>query len=231
MNSGGKPRLLVLINNFPPDRGGGAAVYGDMCYSLVARGFEVTVRCAYPYYPEWRDKSGRNGLRIWRYEDQGVHVERYGLYIPADPNSVLRRLLHELSYLLSLLRSLHRGRSFDLVMAYCPAVSSVVLGACNKLLYRRPLWLNVQDLAAEAAAASGLVKHGWLGALLRGVQAWLFNRADIWSTISPVMAQRLVPPGGGSGSGAAVPAQLAAHPGAGHRDRSAPPGQSPARPA
>ena len=191
--AGSRPRLLVLINNFPPDRGGGAAVFGDMCYSLAARGFDVTVRCAYPYYPEWRDKSGRNGLRIWRYEDQGVHVERYGLYIPADPNSIVRRLAHELSYLLSLLRSLHRGRNFDLIMAYCPAVSSVVLGVCLKLLWRKPLWLNVQDLAAEAAAASGLVKQGWLGRLLRGVQAWLFNRADIWSTISPVMAQRIGP--------------------------------------
>lgn len=168
-------------------------MFGDLCYSLAERGFEVTVRCAYPYYPEWRDKSGRNGLRIWRYEDRGVKVERYGLYIPANPNSIVRRLAHELSYLLSLLRSLHPGRRFDLVMAYCPAVSSVAVGVLNKFLFRQPLWLNVQDLAAEAAAASGLIKQGWLGRLLRGVQAWLFNRADVWSTISPVMMERIAP--------------------------------------
>src|SRR5215813_13487714 len=116
-----RPRLLVLINNFPPDRGGAAAVYGDMCYGLAEQGFDVTVRCAYPYFPEWRDKSGRNGWKIWRYEEQGIRVERFGLYIPANPNSTVRRLLHELSFLLSLLRGLPRGGCFDLVMAYCPA--------------------------------------------------------------------------------------------------------------
>jgi colanic acid biosynthesis glycosyl transferase WcaI len=188
-----KLRLLVIINNFPPDRGGGAAVIGDLCYSLAQKGFEVTVRCAYPYYPEWADKSGRNGLRIWCYPDQGVRVERYGLFIPGNPNSLWQRLLHELSFLLSLLRSLPRGRDFDVVMAYCPAVSSLVFGVINKLIWRKPLWLNVQDLAAEAATASGLVRRRWLGELLRKTQAWFFNRADVWSTIAPVMAARLAP--------------------------------------
>jgi hypothetical protein len=79
------PRLLVLINNYPPDRAGGAAVIGDMCQGLAERGFGVTVRCAYPYYPEWKDKSGKNGWRIWRYRDGPVCVERYGLFIPTSP--------------------------------------------------------------------------------------------------------------------------------------------------
>lgn len=186
-------RLLVVINNYPPDYLGGAAIVGDLCQALAADGFEVTVRCAYPYYPEWRDKSGRNGWRIWRYREGGVQVERYGLYIPADPNSILQRLVHEASFLLSLLRSLPRGRRFDVVMAYCPAVSCLGFAAVNRLVWRQRLWLNVQDLAAEAAAASGLVKRGWLGQALRAVQAWFFNRADAWSTISPVMAERLAP--------------------------------------
>ena len=188
-----KPRLLVVVNNFPPDRGGGGAVYGDLCYSLVQRGFDVTVRCPYPFYPEWRDKSGRNGLTIWRYEDQGVHVERFGIYIPSNPNSILQRLLHDASLLLSLMRSIHRGRKFDVVMAYCPLVSGVAFSALNRMVYRKPLWLNVQDLAAEAAAATGIVRHAWISKLLRGVQRWLFNRADVWSTISPMMIERLEP--------------------------------------
>lgn len=188
-----KLRLLVVINNFPPDRGGGAAVIGDMCHALAERGFDVTVRCAYPYYPEWTDKSGRNGFSIWRYEDRGVKVERYGLYIPSNPNSVRQRLLHELSFLLSLMRSLRRGRQFDVVMAYCPAVSCLAFAAINKLIWRRPLWLNIQDLAAQAATASGLVRWRWLDQVLSAVQRWFFNRADVWSTISPVMVERLKP--------------------------------------
>lgn len=186
-------RLLVVVNNFPPDRGGGAAVIGDLCYALAARGFEITVRCAYPYYPEWQDKSGRNGWSVWRYEDHGVRVERHGIYIPSNPNSLVQRLVHELSFLMSLLRSLTRGGRFDMVMAYCPAVSCLVFAAINRLVWRKPLWLNVQDLAADAAVASGLVTEGWLGRSLHAVQGWFFNRADVWSTISPVMAWRMAP--------------------------------------
>ena len=186
-------RLLVVINNYPPDLAGGAAVIGDMCQGLSRRGFEVTVRCAYPYYPEWRDKSGRNGLRVWRYRDGEVSVERHGLYIPHNPNSMLHRLVHESSFLLSLLRGLWSVRRFDVVMAYCPAVTCIAFGVAGKLVHRRPLWLNVQDLAADAAAASGLVKRPGFFAVLRALQNWLFNRAEVWSTISPVMAERLAP--------------------------------------
>ena len=98
------PRLLVILNVFHPDRGGGAAVFSDMCYDLAERGFDVTVRCAYPYYPEWKDKSGENGWKILRYRDRGIRVERYGIYLPSDPQSFAQRILYEGSFLLSVLR-------------------------------------------------------------------------------------------------------------------------------
>jgi colanic acid biosynthesis glycosyl transferase WcaI len=187
----GRPRLLVIVNYFPPDVAGGARVYEDMCRGLAELGWDVTVRAAYPFYPEWTDKSGRNGWRVWHYEDEGLHVERYGLFIPRSPNSLSQRLVHELSLLLSYLRAVPRSRGYDVVMAYCPTVSTVAIGALTRLMFRRPLWLNVQDLAAEAAAGVGLVKAGWLSRLFLGVQRWLFNRADVWSTISPVMLDRI----------------------------------------
>lgn len=188
-----KVRLLVIVNNYPPDRGGGAAVFGDLCEGLAARGLEVTVRCAYPYYPEWRDKSGRNGWRVWRYQERGVSVERYGLLIPRSPTSVMPRLLHEVSFLLSLLRSVPRSRDFDVVLVICPALSSVVVASVIRFLFGMPLWLNVQDLAVEAAAGSGLLRAGLFARWMRWTQRWLFNRADVWSSISPVMCARIAP--------------------------------------
>ena len=191
MNKEHKIRLLVIVNVFNPDRGGGGAIFSDLCYGLAERGYDVTVRCAYPYYPEWKDKSGKNGLRIERYDDHSVHVERYGIFIPRDPRSLIQRLIYEASFFLSLLRSLTSGNNFDLVMTYCPLVGAVAFAGVNKLLHRKPLWLNVQDLSADAAAASGIAKSRTTQRLLRGIQSFLFNRADIWSTISPVMVSRL----------------------------------------
>lgn len=185
-----KPRLLVIVNVFTPDLGGGV-LFSDLTYGLAERGFDVTVRCAYPYYPEWEDKTGKNGLRIERYDDQGVHVERFGLYIPSNPNALVPRLLYEASFFASLLRKWpHRGR-FDLVMVFCPLIGAVAYGGLCKRVIGCPLWLNVQDLSAEAAAAGGITGGGFMGRLLPRVQQALFNRADVWSSISPVMVERL----------------------------------------
>lgn len=185
-------RLLVVVNVFYPDRGGGAAVFSDMCYTLAERGIDVTVQCAYPYYPEWKNKSGRNGWRIWCYQDKRVRVERHGLFIPNQPNFLWQRLLYEASFFFSLLRSLPRRRKdFDVIMVYCPLVGAVAYATLRKLLHGIPLWLNVQDLSAEAAEAAGISKSGTLNQLFRCVQGFLFNKADVWSTISPVMIKRL----------------------------------------
>ncbi len=184
-------RLLVVVNVYAPDLGGGV-LFRDLLQGLADRGIDVTVRCAYPYYPEWTDKTGKNGLAIERYQDGTVHVERLGIYIPRNPNSLWQRLLYEASFFLSLVRTLPGSRRFDLVMAYCPLVGGVAFGGLVKLLYRRRLWLNVQDLSATAAAAGGIASGGLVNRTLQRIQSGLFNRAEVWSTISPVMRDQLM---------------------------------------
>lgn len=184
-------RLLVIVNHFHPDRGGGGAVYTDMCAALVERGMKVTVYCPYPFYPEWKDKSGRNGLRFWRYRESGVEVVRFGLFIPRDPRSLWQRMLFELSLALSLLRLVPSMRSFDAVMVFCPYFGMVVPAVLSRLLFRKPTWLNVQDIATTAALATGIVRSGLLARLLNATERFAFNRADVWSSISPVMIDRL----------------------------------------
>lgn len=185
------PRLLVVVNVFEPDLGGGV-LFADLCYGLAERGFDVTVRCAYPYYPEWRDKSGENGIRIKRTIERGVRIERHGIYIPKNPNSLPERLAYESSFFGSLMRQIPSRRDFDAMMVFCPLIGAVAYGALCRRLSGIPLWLNVQDLAAEAAAAGGISSGAASDAAVR-IQDALFNQADVWSTISPAMVERLDP--------------------------------------
>ena len=184
-------RLLVLTHLFLPDSCGGAAMFTDLCRGLAARGLEVTVRCAYPYYPEWSDKSGHNGVRVARYRDGALRIERYGLFIPTNPRSIVQRLVYEGSWLVSLARSLAQRGRYDAVMAFCPLAGSVAIAALHTLIHGGPFWLSVQDLPADAAAAGGITRSGPARAVFQAVQRGLFNRADVWQTISPVMAHRL----------------------------------------
>lgn len=183
------PRLLIVVNVFEPDLGGGV-LFADLCYGLASRGMDVTVRCAYPYYPEWRDKSGENGLRIDRTSRRGVKIERHGLYIPQNPNSLPQRLTYESSFFGSLMRRIPSRRDFDAMMVFCPLIGAVAYGAVCRRLTGIPLWLNVQDLAAEAAVAGG-ISSGMIADMALRVQDSLFNQADVWSTISPAMVSRL----------------------------------------
>ena len=136
-------RLLVVTNLFSPDRGGGASVFSDLCYGLVREGWEVDVFTTYPYYPEWKRKSGHSVWSVEREEIQRVRVWRHGIYVPARPGKLVQRIAYELSFTLSLLRSLFRGGTYDLVMVYCPLLGAVTFSALRKALRHEPLWLNV----------------------------------------------------------------------------------------
>ncbi len=185
-------RLLIITNLFHPDRGGGASVFSDLCFGLAGKGWKVTVFTTYPYYPEWRRKGGKSPWRIEHETIQGVDVWRHGIYVPAKPSKLLPRIGYELSFAASLTRSLFRGGRFNAVMVYCPMLGAVSFAGLRNLLLREPLWLNVQDIPADAAAASGISQSGLFNRLAQLAQRILFNRADVWSTISPVMVDRLM---------------------------------------
>lgn len=179
--------MLVVVNVYRPDLGGGV-LFADLCQGLCQRGWDVTVRCAYPYYPEWTDKSGQNGWKIRTEDDAGVRVERFGLYIPSNPNSFVQRLVYEASFFLSLARRpVHKG-AFDAILVFSPLIGAVAYAGWGAKRTGTPLWLNVQDLSAQAAAAGGIVRHV---SLLEKIQNALFRKADCWSSISPPMIQAL----------------------------------------
>lgn len=183
-------KILVVTNLFFPDRGGGASVFSDLCFGLAERGHQVTVFTTYPYYPEWRRKSDDNPWRVRRETLHGVDVRRYGLYVPSKPGGLVSRVLLEGSFLASLLRSLARFERYDAVVAYCPLASAVAYAGVRRLLAGEPLWLNVQDIPADAAAASGISRSRFFNRFADWVQRQLFRRADCITSISPSMLTR-----------------------------------------
>lgn len=185
------PDLLILTNLFHPDHAGGAGVITDLALGLTAAGHRVTVHTTWPYYPEWRDKSGRMSWRTAGEDFHGVRVVRHGLYVPSRPGSVWQRALYELSFALSLARGLWRRERYDGVIAYCPLLSAVMVGVARRRLFGERLWINVQDLPAQAAQAAGFRTPRLLQAVAVRVQRWLFRQADVVSSISPVMIDRL----------------------------------------
>ena len=184
-------RLLVITMLYEPDCVGIAAIASDMCAGLAERGHAITVYTTYPYYPEWTLKSEVNPWRIQQECIAGVGIKRHGLFIPSEPSRLVPRLLHELSFPISLMRSLFDRQRFDAVMVFCPLLSSVAFAAFRKLFHRELLWVNVQDIPADAAAASGIYRSRFFRRAGSLVQKFLLRRGEVWSSISPEMVKRL----------------------------------------
>lgn len=182
--------LLVVVNVVRPDLGGGV-LFSDLFEGLAARGIRVTVKCAYSYYPEWRDNSGKNGWNIRHSTENGVRIERHGLFIPRNPNSLCQRLIYEASFYLSLRRHMPDKDDFDAILVFCPLVGAVAYATAVRRRLGVPLWLNVQDLSAQAAAASGIAGNKKAGGLLLRIQNYLFCKADLLSSISASMIETL----------------------------------------
>ncbi len=190
-------RLLIHGMNYAPELLGIGRYTGELGAYLAARGHQVTVLAAAPYYPQWRvreDYRPQRWRREWR---DGVEVLRAPQYVPARVSG-LGRLLQESSFAGSCLywwsTCLWR-RPWDALVAVSPPMTS---GLVPGLLARRlgvPLVIHVQDLQLDAARELGILRQPLLLAGLTRLELRLFGQARVVTTISRSMAARLAAKG------------------------------------
>src|SRR5262249_2228357 len=132
---------------------------GEMAAWLAARGHDIRVVTAPPYYPAWRINEAYRG-RLWRSEHlDGATVFRCPIYVPDEPSGT-RRIIHHLSFAASSLPV-----AWWQAVAWHPqaifAVAPSLLAAPGALLAARlggaRTWLHIQDFEIEAAFSLGLL--------------------------------------------------------------------------
>ncbi|RKF20659.1 colanic acid biosynthesis glycosyltransferase WcaI [Altericroceibacterium spongiae] len=191
-------KLAFLSLNYAPEQIGIGPYSCMTAEMLAAAGHEVSVICGKPYYPEWRiAESYRPGFYTTRRE-AGVRVTRCPHYVPARPGGV-KRLLHHFTFALSafcaLLYQTARQRP-DVILATAPSLIAALGGRVVAGLCGARFWLHVQDFELEAAQAAGVLSKGFPGNRLVGMaESHFFRSADIVSSISPQMCQRLADKG------------------------------------
>jgi colanic acid biosynthesis glycosyl transferase WcaI len=90
----------------------------------------------------------------------------------------VQRLAHDLSFTLgAFLAGLFAGE-FDVIYCCCPpptlGLAAYVLGK----IHRRPYVVKLADLASDAALATGILKDGWLVRLARGLESFVYRKAQ-----------------------------------------------------
>ncbi len=189
-------KILLYGINFAPELIGIGKYTGEMAAWLAARGHQVRVVTAPPYYPAWAVSPGYSG-RAWRTERwQGVTVLRCPLWVPPKPGG-LKRLLHLASFAATSLPVLLAQVLWrpQVVWVVEPALFCAPAAWAVARLSGARAWLHVQDFEVDAAFDLGLLKGRRLRSMVAGAERWLMRRFDVVSTISRRMHQRLLAKG------------------------------------
>jgi len=93
-------RILIYGLNYAPELTGIGKYTGEMSSWLAARGHDVHVVTAPPYYPAWKIRDDYRG-KLYRTEKVPGEpiVYRTPLYVPAKPTGV-KRMVHLFSFML-----------------------------------------------------------------------------------------------------------------------------------
>ncbi|ACU59768.1 WcaI family glycosyltransferase [Chitinophaga pinensis] len=190
-------RLLLIGGNFAPELTGVGKYNGEMIGWLANNGYDCTVITSFPHYPQWKIQAPYTKSRYWYKKETGyyghVKVYRCPQYIPARPSGG-RRLLMDFSFALSasfqLLLELFRKKA-DFVMVVAPPFHLGLLGVLYSKLRKATFIYHVQDLQIEAARDLHMISSPALIKLLFGIERFILGRADIISSISEGMIQKI----------------------------------------
>lgn len=208
-------KILLSTLNFTPELTGIGKYSGEMAAWLAARGHEVRVVTAPPYYPDWQVGEGYSGARYSREKwiasaaspsrndgpgggdgAKGLVVFRCPLWVPVKPSG-LKRLIHLASFALSSLPVMLRQVFWrpDVVWGVAPAFFSAPGAWLTATLCGARSWLHVQDYEVDAAFDLGLLKGRFLRRVVLALERWMFRRFDVVSTISYRMLERALAKG------------------------------------
>jgi colanic acid biosynthesis glycosyl transferase WcaI len=184
-------KILLYSMNFTPELAGIGKYSGEMAEWLAARGHEVRVIAAPPFFPQWKVFEGHSAWAYRKSEANGFTVWRAPTWVPAKPRT-LARMAHLSSFMLSsmpLLLAQARWKP-DLVFVVEPPLFC----APAVLLFSKVLgiksWLHIQDYEVDAAFGLGWMRGGGLRRFAFAAERWLLGKFNRVSTISGAMLEK-----------------------------------------
>jgi colanic acid biosynthesis glycosyl transferase WcaI len=186
-------RILIYGLNYAPELTGIGKYTGEMSSWLAARGHEVHVVTAPPYYPAWSIREDYRGslYRTEKIPGEPI-VYRTPLYVPAKPTG-LKRMAHLFSFMLGSLPVMLRQIFWKPEIVF--TVEPTFFGAPLALLVAQAAdaasWLHVQDFEVDAAFDLGLLPaKGPVHALALGLEEFFTRSFTRVSSISHKMVER-----------------------------------------
>ncbi|PIF73442.1 colanic acid biosynthesis glycosyl transferase WcaI [Variovorax sp. 54] len=184
-------KILLYSMNFAPELAGIGKYSGEMADWLQARGHDVRVIAAPPFFPHWAVFEGHSAWAYRKSEHNGLTVWRAPTWVPAQPRA-LARVAHLVSFMLSSLPLLLAQARWkpDLVFVVEPPVFCAPAVLFFSKVLGIQSWLHIQDHEVDAAFSLGHLRGAGVRRVALSLERWLLTRFDRVSTLSAAMMDK-----------------------------------------
>jgi colanic acid biosynthesis glycosyl transferase WcaI len=184
-------KILLYAINYSPELTGIGKYSGEMARWWAARGHEVRVVTAPPYYPDWKVWSGYAAHGYRKSREERVTVTRCPLYVPTEP-SALKRILHLASFSLSSLPIMLAQLRWkpDLVILLVPTLFCSPQALLVARLCKARAVVHIHDYEVDAMFGLGMAKGKGLKRMAYWLESKIFKSFDKVSSVSVNMLQR-----------------------------------------
>lgn len=196
-SSTGRPlRLVVLCPHIAPDTAPTGTVMTRIVDELAARGHEVHVVTALPWYRTHTIEPGWEGSLVRVERTAWGSVTRVHPFPGHDKTNLVRRALgfagfSVLAGLSALVAGTRWGRAgcrgprrVDGVLAMSPPLTLGLTGWLVHLVRRGPLVFNIQDVFPDAAVETGAITNRRVIAVARWLERVSYERSDAVTVLS-----------------------------------------------
>jgi glycosyltransferase involved in cell wall biosynthesis len=183
--------VLVVTDNFAPERNAPAIRTFAHARRWVAAGTQVTVVTSAPNFPAGVVQPPYRNRLFQRERMDGVEVARVWTYC-APNQKVIRRSLDFLSFAVS---GFFAGlwQPADVIMATSPQLLAGMSGALLASVRGKPWLLEVRDLWPDSIVALDMMaERNLLVRVLRGMERWLYRSAARIVTTNEGLRERLI---------------------------------------
>jgi len=183
-------RILKISKDYYPDKTGIAVTSTEVAEWFAAKGHDVTVVAALPFYPEWRIREDyKHGQKRSELINK-VQVIRTFLYVPKRPN-VFSRLLHELSFTLDALKKSLFVKRPDVIIVISPPLFAGLIGIVLKVRFRAKLLVNIKDLVPDAATELNMLRNPLMIRGLLQIEKFVYTHADKIASLGKGVLRRI----------------------------------------
>jgi colanic acid biosynthesis glycosyl transferase WcaI len=169
-------RIVVWGINYAPEKLGIGPCNVALCEFLVERGSQISMLTGFPYYPAGKRRPEDAGRLLTTEKLNGVRVRRCWHFVPKR-FSAMKRLLHELSFVIFSFLRLILGSRSDLLIVVSPPLFLGVAARLICLVRGGRYFLHLQDLRRDAAMNLGIGKSSITNRICNALESVAYRGA------------------------------------------------------